>query len=113
MVDPQLQQAYSSLNQASDYKTAVAWRNGAQEIATRLPVIGTAAQTRARAVYYGFSVVLVGLAVLVYIILRESRLWRETVAAESAAWRDLQREIIHDLGFGNLEALQQLRMHQQ
>ena len=54
------------------------------EIASGMPLLVTAADRRARAVYYSFTLVCIGLAVLLVVILVESHRWRTTITNESA-----------------------------
>jgi hypothetical protein len=35
----------------------------------------------------------------ILILLHESREWRATVKTEGELWRDLVREVVHDIGF--------------
>ena len=39
------------------------------------------------------------LAVQIVIIMHESQQWRKLVREEGELWRDLSREIVHDIGF--------------
>ena len=38
-------------------------------------------------------------AMQVVVLLRESHEWRETVKSEGELWRDVVREVVHDIGF--------------
>ena len=59
-------------------------KSGSNEIASGMPLLVTAADRRARAVYYSFTLVCIGLAVLLVVILVESHRWRTTITNESA-----------------------------
>ena len=55
----------------------------AAAIASGMPLIVTAADRRARAVYYSFTLLCIGLLVLLVVVLVESHKWRTTVSSES------------------------------
>lgn len=58
-------------------------KNSAAAIASGFPLIVTAADKRARAVYYSFTLLCVGLLVLLIVVLVESHKWRNTIQTES------------------------------
>lgn len=57
------------------------------DIASGMPLLVTAADRRARAVYYSFTLLCIGLAVLLVVVLVESHRWRSTITNESAVSR--------------------------
>lgn len=59
-------------------------KSSSNDVASGMPLLVTAADRRARAVYYSFTLVCIGLAVLLVVILVESHRWRSTITTESA-----------------------------
>lgn len=58
-------------------------KSAPHDIASGMPLLVTAADRRARAVYYSFTLLCIGLAVLLVVILVESHRWRTTITNES------------------------------
>ena len=66
-----------------DYIVIMKWQDKPADIASGMPLLVTAADRRARAIYYSFTLVCIGLLVVLIVILIESHKWRNTVATES------------------------------
>ena len=60
----------------------------AAAIASGMPLLVTAADRRARAVYYSFTLLCIGLLVLLVVVLVESHKWRTTISSESEVQND-------------------------
>ena len=75
-----LQLALTRLLQDGEYGST---KSTAAEIASGFPLIVTAAERRAHAVYYSFTLLCIGLLVLLVVVLIESHRWRSTITTES------------------------------
>ena len=74
------QLALTRLLQDGEYGST---KSTAAEIASGFPLIVTAAERRAHAVYYSFTLLCIGLLVLLVVVLIESHRWRSTITTES------------------------------